>query len=66
MTKKDYQLIADVLRNNMKGQGFSNVNITDEQRESTVRAIALDFSLQFQKVNPRFDSSRFVKAVMGA
>jgi hypothetical protein len=66
MTKKDYQLIADVLRNNLKGQGFSNVNITEEQRESAVRCIALDFSLQLQKVNPRFDSSRFMQAVMGA
>jgi len=26
----------------------------------------LDFSLQLQKVNPRFDSSRFMQAVMGA
>jgi hypothetical protein len=64
MTKKDFELIAGVLRNNLKGKGFSNVNMTDKQRESAVRCIALDFSLEFQKVNPRFDTSRFVKAVM--
>ena len=64
MTKKDFELIAGVLRNNLKGKSFSNVNMTDKQREAAVRCIALDFSLEFQKVNPRFDTSRFVKAVM--
>ena len=64
MTKKDFEMIARVLRNNLEGKGFINNSVNDAQRESAVRCIALDFSLEFQKVNPRFDTGRFVKAVM--
>jgi hypothetical protein len=65
MTKKDFELIASVLRNNLKGKGFINNSVNDAQRESAVRCMVLDFSLEFQRVNPRFDTERFIKAVMG-
>ena len=64
MTKKDFELIAGVLRNNLKGKGFINNSINDAQRESAVRCMVLDFSLELARVNPRFDTARFIKAVM--
>ena len=64
MTKKDFEMIASVLRNNLKGKGFINNSVNDAQRESAVRCMVLDFSLEFQRVNPRFDTARFIKAVM--
>ena len=64
MTKKDFEMIASVLRNNLKGKGFINNSVNDAQRESAVRCMVLDFSLEFQRVNPRFNTERFIKAVM--
>tara|TARA_Y100000296_G_C5128108_1_gene233995 strand:- start:31 stop:234 length:204 start_codon:yes stop_codon:yes gene_type:complete len=64
MTKKDFEMIARVLRNNLEGKGFINNSVNDAQRESAVRCMVLDFCLEFQKVNPRFDTERFIKAVM--
>ncbi len=65
MTKKDFEMIASVLRNNLKGKGFINNSVNDALRESAVRCMVLDFSLEFQRVNPRFNTERFIKAVVG-
>ena len=65
MTKKDFELIARVLHDNLKGEGFSSEGVTEEQRKAAVHCLALDFSLEFQRVNPRFDTSRFIKACTG-
>jgi len=48
MTRKDFQLIANVVK-----------NIDDPK---TRHAVAMDFALRLQGENPRFDISRFVGA----
>jgi hypothetical protein len=48
MSRKDFQMIADIL----KRHGNS----------PTAQAMALDFAVAFQKVNPRFDKARFLNA----
>lgn len=52
MTRKDFQLVADVIKSHAKNAEDSSV----------INAIALDFSVRFQKVNPRFDTKRFLDA----
>ncbi len=48
MTRKDFQMIADVVK-----------NIDDHKAR---HAVAMDFALKLKDVNPRFDISRFVGA----
>ena len=48
MSRKDFQMIADIL----KRHGHT----------PTAQAMALDFAVAFQKVNPRFDKVRFLNA----
>ena len=48
MTRKHFQMIADVVK-----------NIDDPK---TRHAVAMDFALRLQGENPRFDISRFVGA----
>ena len=48
MTRKHFQMIADVVK-----------NIDDPM---TRHAVAMDFALRLQGENPRFDISRFVGA----
>jgi hypothetical protein len=48
MTRKDFQMIADVVS-----------NIEDSK---TRHIVAMDFALKLKAVNPRFDISRFVGA----
>jgi len=57
MTRKDFQLIADVLR--------SHIELVAPDSKGLVRAIALDFAQELQKTNPRFNVQRFVKACEG-
>ena len=57
MTRKDFQLIADVLK--------SHIKLAAPDSKGTVRAIALDFARELQKTNPRFNVQRFVKACEG-
>ena len=53
MTRKDFQLIADVLNNYHTG---------DEKQKTVVHLMALDFSVRLQATNPRFKPEHFVKA----
>ena len=53
MTRKDFQLIADVLNNYHTG---------DEKQKAVVREMALTFSVRLQATNPRFKPERFVAA----
>lgn len=53
MTRKDYILIAEAIRNVRKNKG------TDE---STLLAVVWTIANQMQLENMRFDPSRFVKA----
>ena len=57
MTRKDFQLIADVLSKH------SNQTVA---RDLVVEAIALDFAHALKATNPRFDVHRFVKACQKA
>lgn len=54
MTKKDFELIAKVIRRNH--------SIDRKGTVSTCRDIVIDFSLELLQDNPRFDSNRFIEA----
>ena len=51
MTRKDFELIADVVK-----------NIEDKETRATV---AMNFGVKLRRVNPRFNLSRFVEACCG-
>ena len=53
MTRKDFELIADVL---------SNYHTGEKAQKDTVEQIALTFAHRLQSTNPRFNIQRFVKA----
>jgi len=52
MTRKDFQLIADVLK----------ASSTTPMNRCVVKDIVLTFASELKKVNPRFDAKRFVEA----
>jgi hypothetical protein len=52
MTKKDFQLIANVL----KAHGDSPMN------RCVIKELAVSFASELAKVNPRFNAQRFVEA----
>ena len=52
MTRKDYQLIADVFKAHQDGG----------KHDMVVRGLALSLAIELQKQNPRFDKARFIKA----
>ena len=56
MTKKDFELIAKVIKRNY------NNNQQAEQARTVCRDIVTDFSLELLRDNPRFDSNRFIEA----
>ena len=52
MTRKDYQLIADVFKAHQDGG----------DRDIVVRGLALSLAIELQKDNPRFNKAMFIKA----
>ena len=56
MTRKDFQLIADVL----KGHSDSPMN------RCVIEQLALTFATELAKTNPNFNQQRFVKACLPA
>ncbi len=54
MTRKDFELIADVLSGH-----YRNGN---EEQKAEITACALSFAQRLQSTNPRFNVQRFVKA----
>jgi hypothetical protein len=52
MSKKDFQLIANVLKAHQDGSDADHV----------VRGLAMSFAIELAKTNPRFNVQRFVKA----
>ena len=52
MTKKDYELIATIIRGHQDGG----------KNDMVVRGLALSMAIEFQKDNPRFNKERFIKA----
>jgi len=51
MTRKDFQLIADVIKGH-----------TDGKDDHVMRGFALSMVVELQKDNPRFDRVRFLEA----
>jgi len=56
MSRKDFQLIADVIRNHAL-LGRSDVEIQQERHD-----LACAFAAALSTTNPRFDRSSFLKA----
>jgi len=52
MTRKDYQLIADVFKAHQDGG----------KNDIVVRGLALSLAIELQKDNPRFNKAMFIKA----
>ncbi len=53
MTSKDFEMIAKVVGNTL-------ATVTEDSRQ----CLALDFAYALKETNPRFDTSRFVKACL--
>ena len=58
MTRKDFELIADVLNNHYN----LRCKPEDKMYKDTVEQIALTFAHRLQSTNPRFNIQRFVQA----
>ena len=56
MTRKDFQLIADVLSAVLKAKENNPAN------RVVVEELAVAFASELAKTNPRFDAKRFVEA----
>ncbi len=57
MTRKDYELIAKVIK------VHANFKCTyTDQRKVEMLDLAIDLAVYFQEENPRFDPARFLKA----
>jgi hypothetical protein len=54
MTRKDFQLIADVLKSN----GTSPMN------RCVIKELAVSFASELAKTNPRFNKQRFINACL--
>jgi len=54
MTRKDFQLIADVLRAHQDGSDADHI----------VRGLAVSFASELAKTNPRFNAQRFIGACL--
>ncbi len=56
MTKKDYILIADILR-------YYKINRPDNKQQELISQLSNDLCVELEKDNPRFDRVKFEKAV---
>jgi len=54
MTKKDFQLIADVLK----------ASSTSPMNRCVIKELAATFASELAKTNPRFNKARFVSACL--
>jgi hypothetical protein len=62
MTRKDYQLIANVLKAHTPSRGVQAEAQTMLERAWTLRNIALTFAHELASENPRFDRAKFLRA----
>ena len=60
MTKKDFQLIADVLKRNHEAHKSSG----DQIKAFLVEEMAVDFAESLKEINPRFKTNLFLKAAL--
>lgn len=54
MTRKDFQLIADVLK----------ASSTSPMNRCVIQELAVTFASELAKVNPRFNQKRFIDACL--
>lgn len=57
-TKKDYEMVADILRDGLTGETESAVRMTIEY-------LARKFANRFEQDNPKFDREKFFKWIFG-
>ena len=69
MTRKDYQLIASVLKEHLSHWSSAKEKLSDDPQklqaahsEIALWDVATAFSYELQKTNPRFDKERFLSA----
>ena len=55
MTRKDFQLIADVLKAHQDGGDHDHI----------IRGLAMSFAIELAKTNPNFKKQRFIQACVG-
>ena len=60
MTRKDFTMIANVLKRNHEAHKSSG----DEVKAFLVEEMAVDFAHSLLKTNPRFNMSLFLKAAL--
>ena len=56
MTRRDFELIAEVLANEVAASGYSDTS------KGALRRVATGFADRLRAVNPRFDRARFMAA----
>lgn len=57
MTKRDFELIADVILGEHKRHKYADVAVLD-----AVDNVAIEFADRLRRTNPAFDRARFLKA----
>ena len=63
MTKKDYELIADILDNYSSYDKFRRCSVSTAVVASMIVCeVALDLAKAFAKDNPRFNEDKFLRA----
>lgn len=63
MTRKDYEVIAAVLKELRRSRPYSDEGMDEpETRPAVLADVALHLSIIFKEDNARFDRTRFLKA----
>lgn len=62
MTKKDQELIAGVIAEQVRRHKSKAMNIVDRRCVAALRTMADELATTFEVSNPRFDGARFFKA----
>lgn len=70
MTKKDYELIAKVLKmglpfgfNAIDEKQYASMDISDKEKTMNIRALMFEFIHELKIDNPRFDEIKFKEAI---
>ena len=61
MTKKDFELIASVLKRNHVAY---KKNLNNPHRTHMIEELAVDFAHSLREINPKFNINRFLKAAL--
>lgn len=63
MTKKDYELIAGAFEHEIFGWRYAEIDKEQYKREiDAIHCTAIEMAERLQKVNPRFNKDKFIKA----